>query len=411
MTVLLNGGGSWVGNDITLANGGILRIPLGTTLLHTGTNGRLGWGGGGQGEKFDVRGTFSKITAGSIQSDIPIDNSGTFSMGTGSTFNTGLVSTGTFNNSGILKGNGTFNIYSLIQTGSISPGNSTGILTMDRLPNGTTNTYIELQGTVTPGVDYDQIVVTSGFAPGSPGVLSGTLNISFLNGFTPVIGNQFIIMTCASGCTGNFSNIVHPGSNPNAWQIDRTNPNQVKLILAQKLPIHLVNFTATQIDDRVLLQWSTASESDTKGYYVDRMKKVDNNWKEIGFVSGHSLIKQEKYSYVDEKPLSGFNYYRLRQIDFNAHEEYSNIVKVEINFSNNNELFIAPNPVFDKTLVTIPKGGISLEVYDVLGRQVFFQDVHAVSSKYIDMKGFKTGTYLFKVKSDTGFKSARVLKK
>ncbi|MBK8280018.1 MAG: T9SS type A sorting domain-containing protein [Saprospiraceae bacterium] len=410
-TVVLNGGGTWVGHDLTFFNPqGVLRVPVGATLEHTGTDATIG--NGNPSGRFEVLGTFKKTGAGTLSNPLlpglNFINSGTFDIGPGCTYSSGGVLT----NSGLIKGSGQIFVNVLNQTGSIAPGNSPGILTLSKLPSGTTNTYIELQGTTTPGVDYDQIQIPGTGPWLGPGVISGTLNISFLNGFTPVIGNQFIIMTCANGCTGNFSNIVHPGSNPNAWQIDMSNPNQVKLILGQKLPIHLVNFSAKLIEDRVNLLWSTASESNNMGYFVDRMNNEDGSWKEIGFVSGQSLIKQENYSYDDERPQPGFNYYRLRQVDFKGKEEYSGIVKIEFSYSNNiNDLVVAPNPVFDKTLVTIPEGGISMEVFDVNGRLVLSKGVQSATSVYLNMEGFQIGIYLVKIITGSGFKSVRIFKK
>lgn len=235
--VKLNNGGTWVGNDIFICFGGVLQIPEGDTLVHTGASAQIYCGGNRDGVKFEVFGTFRKTTPGTIYvGAVPlISNSGTINLETGSTLNMGAPSV--FNSSGLLAGNGQFyfNGTTVNLTGSISPGNSPGIIKFNYFPTGTTNTYIEIQNIGTPGVDYDQILANEAYWPTATGVISGTLNISFLNGFTPTIGNEFIIVKCPGGCTGNFSNIVHPGNNPNAWQLDRSNSTEVKLKLVQCL--------------------------------------------------------------------------------------------------------------------------------------------------------------------------------
>ncbi len=120
-------------------------------------------------------------------------------------------------------------------TGTVAPGilpdNAIHLLAMTPFNNSAATLAIDLAGYggVSAPNGHDQLQV------GSAVTLSGTLDISFLNGFTPVVGDAFTIMTCSGGCSGNFSVINHPGSNSNAWEIDLSTPNEVRLVLAEKL--------------------------------------------------------------------------------------------------------------------------------------------------------------------------------
>ena len=92
------------------------------------------------------------------------------------------------------------------------------------------------------------------------------------------------------------------------------------------LPVSLIHFNAAlQSNGTVLLGWSTATESGNKGFYIE--KSNDNiHWSQIGFVAGagySSTLKE--YNFADATPLSGKNYYRLRQTDNDGHFNLSNV--------------------------------------------------------------------------------------
>ncbi len=410
MTVSLNSGGNWTNNHIFMCCGSVLQVPVGATLEHTGTNGNFH--NYASGVTVKIFGTFKKSTAGTIAVTNSTDlyNSGTISLETATSTLLIDPTVHTFFNSGLLEGNGTLNVYPInfAQTGSFSPGiNAPGIFNLAQsLPAGTTNTYIDLQGTATPGIDYDQIAVNG------TGVISGTLNINFLNGFTPTIGDQFIIMTCTGGCSGSFSNIVHPGNNPGAWAIDLNTPGQVKLKLVQVLPIELADFSAKQMDDDVRLQWTTASEADNQGFYIERMAMDDDGrWKEIGFVAGQgTTTKQHTYSFLDEQPLPGINYYRLRQVDMNGKETLSAIIQVRLKDLPGRQ-FVYPNPVaagMEWTLGQELFDGeaiVSLRILDVTGRQV----ATATNGQQLLTKDLTPGIYWLQVQSERGYSMEKVV--
>ncbi|MCB0556998.1 MAG: hypothetical protein KDD02_25850, partial [Phaeodactylibacter sp.] len=42
-----------------------------------------------------------------------------------------------------------------------------------------------------------------------------------------------------------------------------------------------------------------------------------------------TTLEPQEYSFIDEKPLRGLNYYRLRQVDFDGAVEYHKVISVE----------------------------------------------------------------------------------
>jgi hypothetical protein len=331
---------------------------------------------------FSNNGTCDLGTGSFLIAEQYLTNSGTVNMGLNSTFRGRLG----LDNSGALNGSGTvITNVSFTQAGTISPGFSPGLLNFNSLPSGTTNTYIELQGTATPGTDYDQIAVAGA------GVADGVLNLSFLGGFNPSAGDEFTIMTC-NPCSGTFASISSPSVAPNTWELDMSNPNEVVLRLNAPLPIELVEFKATNKDDNSnLLTWHTASEQDNAGFHIERTHDAHLDWQDIGFVpgSGTSTAPQH-YDFLDKNPKTGANYYRLRQMDFDGRSTFSSIVAVGLEGEGTLRLF--PSPVISSLKIKgIAQSVAVAKVVDMMGRLLFEQPLN--DDDTLDVSALPPGVY------------------
>jgi len=94
------------------------------------------------------------------------------------------------------------------------------------------------------------------------------------------------------------------------------------------LPVTLTKFTASQVGDRVDLNWETASESNNSHFVIER--STDNrDFKAIGEVKGKGNSNTKtRYSYSDKKPSPGKNYYRLKQVDLDGKSSFSQVIQV-----------------------------------------------------------------------------------
>jgi len=140
--------------------------------------------------------------------------------------------------------------------------------------------------------------------------------------------------------------------------------------------VELISFTACVSDELVLLKWSTATETNNKGFEILRSTKNDNSWKSIGFVPGFGTTTEPKsYSFNDEDVTTGIYRYRLKQIDFDGTFKYSNEIDVEIDLTPKEYLLYQnyPNPFNPTTTIKydLPNtSDVSLIIYDMLGRKV-----------------------------------------
>jgi hypothetical protein len=83
-------------------------------------------------------------------------------------------------------------------------------------------------------------------------------------------------------------------------------------------------------NNQAQLTWQTATESNVAHYVIERSKN-GSSYQKIGKVdaAGNSNTLQ-KYNFVDENPLTGNNYYRIRTNDNDGKFEYSPIIKIKV---------------------------------------------------------------------------------
>ena len=109
------------------------------------------------------------------------------------------------------------------------------------------------------------------------------------------------------------------------------------------LPVELTAFHATRTGSSNLLTWQTASESQNKGFDIERSED-GSRFEKTGFVAGKGTTTQtQNYTFTDLRPNQGVSYYRLKQLDFDGQFEYSKIVSVKQNGKNIVSVFPNPN--------------------------------------------------------------------
>lgn len=186
--------------------------------------------------------------------------------------------------------------------------------------------------------------------------------------------------------TAYFSDVTVPG-NVSSGNLG-FNPDFSSLIgglyhtNSSPLPIQLNSFYSIFNNGAVNLYWSTATEVNNYGFEIEkrkvdlRTKSInDKEWKTIGFVQGNGNSNSLKiYSFVDKDVTSGVYYYRLKQIDFDGTINYSDEIKVVVNFKPEvADIKVYPNPFNPVTTLKyqIPEAGkVRLTIYDLLGREL-----------------------------------------
>ena len=166
------------------------------------------------------------------------------------------------------------------------------------------------------------------------------------------------------------------------------------------LPVELLDFNAYLHPQEVELLWQTASERNTKAFEVERSEN-GCTFSSIGTVraQGNSSTKTD-YSFIDYSPIPKTSYYRLRQVDFDDHEDYSKIVSVTTKEADAYKAYFSQN----SSLIVIQNKGLTkekaaIELYDACGRFVQSTQIYAGGSiAFIDTQSMYDGVYFLIVK-------------
>ncbi len=179
------------------------------------------------------------------------------------------------------------------------------------------------------------------------------------------------------------------------------------------LPAELTSFTATASNGKVSLKWTTATETNNRGFEIQRNIVTPNSegtWQFIGFKEGNGTTTAlHEYSFTDNLTnLNGTFAYRLKQMDFDGSFQYSDEVLVEniptpVSFDLSQNY---PNPFNPATTINydLPvKSFVTLKIYDLLGREVASlvnenQQASHYSIKFNASK-LSSGIYLYKLKA------------
>jgi hypothetical protein len=93
---------------------------------------------------------------------------------------------------------------------------------------------------------------------------------------------------------------------------------------SRSIPIQIDRFRAQVPNDGIVeLLWQTRIEMNNFGFYIQ--KSTDKEyWQDLGFVPGSGTFTEiQHYRFEDTQPVDGKIWYRLRQVDFEGNENYS----------------------------------------------------------------------------------------
>jgi hypothetical protein len=191
------------------------------------------------------------------------------------------------------------------------------------------------------------------------------------------------------------------GSYSDYWGLD------LLQVTSGVVPVELTSFTANANNDLVSLNWSTATETNNKGFEVQR-KVVGGGFNSIAFLEGKGTTTQtQNYSYSDNGLTPGVYSYRLKQVDFDGTTEYSKVVEVEI--AAPVEFSLAqnyPNPFNPSTAINFSlaiDSKVSLKIFNILGQEVttlLSKNLNAGNHKVnFDASSLNSGVYLYKIEA------------
>lgn len=157
------------------------------------------------------------------------------------------------------------------------------------------------------------------------------------------------------------------------------------------LPLQWLNFMAKPQGSNVLLEWSTAIEQNTEDFIIQHSSN-GSSWTNIGqtAAAGNSNSVRH-YSYVDSKPNTGVNYYRILQEDNDGHFSYSKVIA--IHFASVKASFtILNNPVTNGILQLNINSATILNIYNSSGNPILKKHLNEGAAT-INLSSYPKGIY------------------
>ena len=259
---------------------------------------------------------------------------------------------------------------------------------------------------------------------GSNNTLCGTGNVRIVG---CVFGGNGAVRKLANNCASTLVTTVcsqqqQPAGCPGP--IAGTNANEracdVLVGTCAPLPVELILFSATaKARQGVALHWETASEKNSQSFIVER--SIDGKaFRDLRTVAaaGSSLVRIT-YDFMDEQPLPGTNYYRLRQVDLDGTATYSPVRNAKWGAASGEELAVYPGRSAQEWVVstalpaeTLMPGPAAVQVFDALGR---LQNVpcpaDAIQAGHwaLDLRSLPTGVYIVRLITTAGSFSQRIV--
>ena len=188
--------------------------------------------------------------------------------------------------------------------------------------------------------------------------------------------------------------------------------------LGTLLPLKLVSFTGHLQENHAVLNWKTSSEINTSRFEVE--KSFDGQYfTKAGTVKAAGNSSGERqYAFTDLDPAVRENYYRLKMIDVDGKNSYSNIVLLKSNEASLNPTVLS-NPFtnyIDIRFAKLPIGEVRFQLTNMSGSVVDARQVTGIAQNVfrynIQTKGsLAKGVYVLGIAAGKEKYSIQVLKK
>ena len=148
--------------------------------------------------------------------------------------------------------------------------------------------------------------------------------------------------------------------------------------------------------------------------YFEVQWSVDGiNFNDIGLVNGYgTTYLHHSYPFLHKQPVTGNNYYRLKQVYEDSSFLYSAIIPVNVDsfiqqIPKNKFIYVFPNPSvsgeFNVDYYNPQNITTKIKVYDLIGKLVYTDEwtvFSGISHYLLKLKDLPKGTYLLNVEDE-----------
>lgn len=197
---------------------------------------------------------------------------------------------------------------------------------------------------------------------------------------------------------------LHNGLNIYQWMLQYS---RNALSTPVPLPVKLADFTATLESGtpETQLDWTTTFEQNNR-YFLIQRSSDGQNFSVIDTVAAAADAENgHSYTYIDQHPVTGSDYYRLAQVDLDGTTSYSEIreVSVQQQAQVSTGISLSPNPADAVVYLQLGddvSGSVEVRLLDVQGRTLrnwVYQKPEESWSQSLDVSGLPAGSYFIQV--------------
>lgn len=183
--------------------------------------------------------------------------------------------------------------------------------------------------------------------------------------------------------------------------------NGAAINMQQPLPVNLLSFEAAKQAATAVLNWTTTKEINLAKFIIERSADT-RTFVAVDTVQSLSILAGDKYNFIDAKPLSGINYYRLKMVNRTGTFSYSPLRKLDFS-SNADAVLVYPNPVINGTVFITSSADCSNAIlYDETGKLIQNFLLQGKNNT-INIKELAKGVYQLKVVSANSVYTEKLL--
>jgi hypothetical protein len=207
--------------------------------------------------------------------------------------------------------------------------------------------------------------------------------------------NNYSVSLNLSGSLSTGIHYLCIRSKQNPWSLT----NIVPFTATGVTPVSWLYIKAQLITNQTQISWATAQEINTARYEIEHSADGRTFVKAGEVAAAGNSNNTNTYNFVHTNPVSGFNYYRIKQIDRDGSYKYSVVVTV-LKRDGISKTIIAPNPVKNILTVIEPSSVFTAtaEIYSSNGTLVMRKSINSEVQVFsIPVSNLPAGNYILKV--------------
>lgn len=180
-------------------------------------------------------------------------------------------------------------------------------------------------------------------------------------------------------------------------------------IIDEPLPVSLLNFqVAVSATQTAMITWQTGTEINTKEFAIER--SIDGRiFETVGTVAAKG--SNSTYQFIDNNPVKGTNYYRLKMIDKDGSYDYSDVKKISLKQI---LAYLAPNPVAigNEAILYITDSDVqtNIKICDAGGRMLWQGVAFKENAIKLPVASYMAGIYFVSLQSGDAHQVLKLIK-